>query len=322
MPASLLPGNEREPLKRVAIDFRPASSVEHVVSDGDNWGTLQDRYGIPARTIIEANFKTIVPEEVNWYLHHYVNCDTTTPDRYNWRFSSTARNGPSPRAGIIYIPPKVIVFDDDIIVVPPRPIQFTLCLEGARIAPEEKIPATVSSVWPEFPSPLIRTYAAAGLCVAFHAGQRLTRVLGTSNPEAAWNAGLEHDWFGDYSRYKARKVHGTFLDIVRILSRRRLRIEADNDLSSYGSALPGIYRIRIGLDWRAAAPSDGLLPDHERVQTMVHEAAHIAGRFSGDEGDFYGPKASRKLAKFRMRATRHADTYGYYSLEATGVAVP
>ena len=323
MPApSLLPGNEREPASKIAIDYRPAGSVEHLLVDGDNWGTLQERYQIPARTIIEANFKTAVPEEVNWYLHYYVNCDTPTLDRYNWRFSTSARNGPSPRAGIIYIPPTVYVFDDDVIVVPPRQIQFTNCLEQGRIAPEMRIPATIASVWTDFPSPVIRQYAAAGLCVATHAARRLTLVLGTSSRETNWNRGPEYGWFGDYTPYKAKKVHGTFLEIVQILSHSRLRIETDNSLSSYGDALPSIRRIKLGTDWRSPLPSAGLLPDHERVQTFVHEAAHIAGRFSGDEGDFYGPKASRKLAQKRLRATRHADSYGYYSLEVTGVAVP
>lgn len=323
MPAtSLLPGNEREPARKIAIDFRPAGSLEHLIVDGDNWGTLQDRYQISARTIIEANFQTAVPEEVNWYLHHYVNCDTPTPDRYNWRFSTSARNGPSPRAGIIYIPPTVYVFDDDIIVVPKRPIRFTNCLEQGRIAPEQKVPATISSDWQDFPSPVIRAYTAAALCVASHAAQRLTLVQAASAREARWNQGPEHGWFGDYSPYKAKKVHETFLEIVRILSGRRLKIDGDNGFSSYGDALPGIHKIKLGTDWRMPSPEVGLLPDHERVQTIVHEAAHIAGRFSSAENKFYGPKASRKLARWRMRATRHADSYGYYALEVAGVAVP
>jgi hypothetical protein len=320
--ASLLQGNEREPTNKVSIDYRPSGSTTHWIADGDNWGTLQERYGIPAKTIIEANFKTTVPEEINWYLHHYVNCDTTTPDRYNWRFSTSARNGPSPRAGIIYIPPTVYVFDDDIIVIPPRRIQFDACMAQSRVAPETRIPATISSDWKDFPSPVIRQYAAAGLCVASYAARRLTRVLATSSQEANWNGGPEYGWFGDYSPRKAKKVHGTFLEIVQILARPRLRIYGDNDFSSYGDALPSINRIKLGRDWRTPLPEKPLLPDHERVQTFVHEAAHIAGRFSGDEGDFYGPKASRKLAKLRMRPTRHADCYGYYSLEVAGVPVP
>lgn len=323
MPASsLLPGNEREPANKVAITFRPAGSVKHLISDGDNWQSLQDRYHIPAKTIIEANFKTTVPEEVNWYLHHYVNCDTPTADRYNWRFSTSARNGPSPRAGIIYIPPTVYVFDDDIIVVPKRQIQFFVCLERGRIAPEHRVPATISSDWKDFPSPVIRAYAAAGLCVAAHAADRLTKVQAASDREALWNLGPEYGWFGDYAPYKAKKVHGTFLEIVRILAGHRLRINGDNDFSSYGDALPAIQRIKLGRLWHRPRPADGLQPDHERVQTFVHEAAHIAGRFSADEGNFYGPRATRKLAPKRLRPTRHADSYGYYALEVVGVAVP
>jgi hypothetical protein len=43
---------------------------------------------------------------VNWYLHHYVKCDTPTPDRYNWRFSTSSRNGGGFRPGIIFIKPN------------------------------------------------------------------------------------------------------------------------------------------------------------------------------------------------------------------------
>jgi hypothetical protein len=118
--ASLKPGNEREPTRKVPITYRPANSLAHYVADGENWQSLSHRYGIDANVLIRANFSTNHAQEVNWYLHYYVCCDTTTPDGYNWRFSSTARRhaDKSPRAGIIYIPPKEMVFDEgDTIVV-------------------------------------------------------------------------------------------------------------------------------------------------------------------------------------------------------------
>lgn len=118
--ASLKPGNEREPIIKAPKDYRPPNSIKHYVADGENWQTLADKYGIDAKTIIFANFLTLVPQEVNWYLNHYVCCDTPTADRYNWRFSSSARKyvTKSERAGIIYIPPQEIVFEDgDTIVV-------------------------------------------------------------------------------------------------------------------------------------------------------------------------------------------------------------
>lgn len=286
-------------------------------------GDAGRRYKITASDIIFANFQTTVPEEVNWYLHHYVNCDTTTPDRYNWRFSNTARNGPSSRAGIIYIPPKTYVFDDDVIVVPTRSIQFLSCWAQSQIAPEKQIPATISSDWQDFPSPLIRVYAATGLCVASHTTHHLTSLLAPPNRETRWNHpdSPESRWFGEFSAYKANKVHSTFLSIVGILSRRRLRIDGDDALKSYGRALPGIYKITLGEAWRTPSASNGMTSDHERVQTFIHEAAHIAGRVSSAESNNYGPLDSRLLTLWRMRATRNADSYGYYALEVAGVNI-
>jgi hypothetical protein len=76
--------------------------------------------------LIKANFSTLVPQEINWYLDHYVCCDKTTADGYNWRFSSTARKhrDKSPRAGIIYIPPRELVFEGDTIIVEVEQLVF------------------------------------------------------------------------------------------------------------------------------------------------------------------------------------------------------
>jgi len=106
---TLKPGNEAKPPQHrlVPPDYRPEGSFEHNVSDGESWYKLQDRYRIPAKTIIESNFKTTIPKEVNWYLREYVNCKVATPDRYNWCFSTSAREGGIPgRAGKVYIVPN------------------------------------------------------------------------------------------------------------------------------------------------------------------------------------------------------------------------
>jgi hypothetical protein len=39
-------------------------------------------------------------------LREHVKCDTPTPDRYNWRFSTSSRRGGGPRAGVIFITPN------------------------------------------------------------------------------------------------------------------------------------------------------------------------------------------------------------------------
>jgi hypothetical protein len=106
--ATLKPGNERQPALGTLVPraYRPPDSFEHHISDGENWRSLAERYRIDVNKLIHDNFKTLEPAEVNWYLREYVNCDTPTLDQYNWRFSTSARRGPSPRAGIIYVVPN------------------------------------------------------------------------------------------------------------------------------------------------------------------------------------------------------------------------
>jgi hypothetical protein len=104
------------PLERKPVVLAPRGMVgegltPHRVKDGESWKTLADRYGIPAETIILANFQTLKPEEVNWYLHHYVGCRKPTADGKNWMFSSSAT------PGIVQIPPKTYVFEGDTITV-------------------------------------------------------------------------------------------------------------------------------------------------------------------------------------------------------------
>ena len=89
----------------------------------------------------------------------------------------------------------------------------------------------------------------------------------------------------------------------------------DTGETAYARSLPGIRKIHLGMRW--VTPVEPTLggPDPERVQTFVHEAAHISGRWSTDERNHYGPRAARLLAGPGMRATRNADNYGYYAIE-------
>ncbi len=101
---SLKPGFEIEPTNPVPLTFRPSDSVVHKVSDGEDWHSVAGRYRLPVESLIYSNFKTNVPREINWYLREYINCDLPTPDRRNWKFSTSARLGKSPRAGVVFIP--------------------------------------------------------------------------------------------------------------------------------------------------------------------------------------------------------------------------
>jgi hypothetical protein len=75
------------------------------VRNGDSWESIASRNGLAAWDLIEANFRTRDPAEVNWYLHHYTGCTQTTADGRNWVFSSSANPGVIhiPRSGYIHL---------------------------------------------------------------------------------------------------------------------------------------------------------------------------------------------------------------------------
>lgn len=102
---ALKSGNELPPPQPLLDSFRPPNSLPHRVSTGENWQTLGARYKVDPRQLILQNFQTDKAEYVNWYLHHRLKCDTTTPDRYNWVFSSSARHNGGPHAGTVHITP-------------------------------------------------------------------------------------------------------------------------------------------------------------------------------------------------------------------------
>jgi hypothetical protein len=58
--------------------------------------------------LIEFNFKTRQPEEVNWYLRRNVGCTRSTRDGLNWLFAGAKR-------GVIYIPPPATAPPDRIV---------------------------------------------------------------------------------------------------------------------------------------------------------------------------------------------------------------
>jgi hypothetical protein len=81
--------------------YRPQDSEVskwHTVGPNEGWITLQEKYGVPAARIIQFNFPgaaeqgKIVPEIVNWYLHHHrgFGCPETR-DGKNRRFKGGER---------------------------------------------------------------------------------------------------------------------------------------------------------------------------------------------------------------------------------------
>jgi len=81
----------REPLAPVdwkGGQFGPPKWFRYYVQDGDNWQSVAARDGWPdPKMLIQHNFKTTVPEEVNWYIANYVDCDPKkSKDKINMSF--------------------------------------------------------------------------------------------------------------------------------------------------------------------------------------------------------------------------------------------
>ncbi|HEY2377936.1 MAG TPA: hypothetical protein VGH98_18325 [Gemmatimonadaceae bacterium] len=89
---------ERRPIKPLPPNFSPQNARAYRVKDGDDWHSVARLFHIETTALIDFNFNTHVPEEVNWYLRSNVGCRKATRDGKNWMFSSDA----SP--GVIYVP--------------------------------------------------------------------------------------------------------------------------------------------------------------------------------------------------------------------------
>lgn len=100
--SSILPGVTMGILKSVpslpAIFPPPGHVGSYSVQDGDNWSNLASREAGRSDPwdLIEFNFATRDPREVNWYLESYLDCTEST-DGKNYSFSTGA--------GEIYLPP-------------------------------------------------------------------------------------------------------------------------------------------------------------------------------------------------------------------------
>jgi hypothetical protein len=91
---------ERAPASPLAQHFRPAGGRPYRVKNGDSWDRVARAAGVPVGQLIEFNFQTRNPAQVNWYLRRNVGCRKTTADGKNYIFSGDAN------PGVIYIPPR------------------------------------------------------------------------------------------------------------------------------------------------------------------------------------------------------------------------
>jgi hypothetical protein len=119
----LKPGCERRPAAP-DLNYIPPSSYPYTPKAGESWWTLADKakaLGHPeyqgdrnaaARKLLQFNFKTDVPAEVNWYLYHKVGCRKPTQDNLNYTFA-----GLRDKVDVVYLP----ILDAGEIVVPGKP---------------------------------------------------------------------------------------------------------------------------------------------------------------------------------------------------------
>ena len=111
----------RQPLPR---DYYPKNGTPYHVQDNDDWYSVARKFDVDVGRLIDFNFHTRIPPEVNWYLRRNVGCVTSTPDQKNWMFSS----GADP--GVIYIPPATTSTEQ--LLVPPGPQCFAPALPGVN----------------------------------------------------------------------------------------------------------------------------------------------------------------------------------------------
>lgn len=60
--------------------------IEYKVTDTDNWWNVAEKFNLDAWDLIDFNFATRDPMEVNWYLRELVGCRLTGPRGKNYSF--------------------------------------------------------------------------------------------------------------------------------------------------------------------------------------------------------------------------------------------
>src|SRR5262249_52149145 len=109
--------NQRPPLppsKQLPVNYQPPNSIRRAVGGAsgppgrldDTWESVARDYNLDVKQLIRFNFHTDIPEEVNWYLHRNVGCNTPSLTGRNWTFKGA-------KPGIIYIPITKIDMDEE-----------------------------------------------------------------------------------------------------------------------------------------------------------------------------------------------------------------
>lgn len=120
---------------------------------------------------------------------------------------------------------------------------------------------------------------------------------------------LERKWFGQYSSGRFQKVRQGMLKIESRLRDNRLKIRCRFIFPNLlgGAIIP--YGIILYKGWQELSSGD-----IDKVETIIHEAAHLVR--VGRVGEIAGYGRALKLAQnFPRRAVRRADNFGYYAME-------
>jgi hypothetical protein len=113
---------EKMPKSPLPANYVPPGGERYKVRNDDSWTSLAQKKGIDVWDLIEFNFKTRDPDEVNWYLRRNVGCRKATADGKNWRFSADASPG-----FISFPPPKKPVVEK-------KPAPTTQCADELAAA--------------------------------------------------------------------------------------------------------------------------------------------------------------------------------------------
>jgi hypothetical protein len=300
----------------------PGAEQKYVAgSPASSWTSIASELGLNDvwKDLIEFNFPNVAQEKslddkcraVNWLLETRVGC-TQSKDGKNYSFEGA-------QPGYIYVPKTAKPPKPKTKPTPPNYSLLSQFLLTDPVSAKMLAPATIVP-FPNRSEEYVRQRLAAAVRVARYTHLGLSTLAGKSNRVELWNGdaeewGLGCWWFGAYSDRKFEKVLASFGEIQWILADPRLKVICKPNLDKFGSALPGIRKIKVGADWVTPAMGGSGPDEAERVQTFVHEAAHIAGRVFAGEFNHYGRDAAHGLTDSGMRATRSADNYGYYAID-------
>ena len=104
-----IPVRRKFPYPRKIIKDWPPPGIKHHYQTGERWESIAAKYGVDVKALINHNFKTTRPDEVNFYLHELVGLNHST-DGFNYAFKT------GEGFGYIIIPGKEMNFD-------PLPVQ-------------------------------------------------------------------------------------------------------------------------------------------------------------------------------------------------------